>query len=130
MKVTQNTNQAIENKYSITTTMLPPDAPALYAVHAGYAGIHGLLQIFTEDLKELELNFYPADFMSFYEDFRVREIEADLASAETIDPAFYWIEGKSCWIRVCFEAHESYYEWSCYTARDNIPYYKIYFMNQ
>ena len=112
------------------TTMLPPDVPTLYAVEAGYAEIGGLLQLFTVDLKELELNFNPVDFMSFYNDFRLCEMDPGLASDKTLDPAFYWIKGKSCWIRVCFEAYESYYEWSCYTVRDHIPYYKIYFMDR
>src|SRR5690606_13007998 len=92
----------------------PLNEPELRFVHGSFNGIHRLKGLLGEELAELELNFSPEEFMAFYDDFREREAAIDLASAETLAPAFYWIAGKDCWIRVCFQPHESYYSWGCY----------------
>jgi len=97
----------------------PPDTPALQLAYRSYAGIHSLLRLFSGGLPELQLEFSPEHFMAFYEDFRDRETEIDHAADEELDPEFYWIKGNGCWVRVCFEAHEGYYEWRCYTAVAN-----------
>jgi|SRR5690606_2410988 len=107
----------------------PPDKPALQLAYGNYGGIQGLLQLFSTGLPELQLDFSPEHYLAFYEDFRDRETETDLSSAEDIDPEFYWIKGQDCWICICFEAHESYYSWRCYAPPDKREYYKAYLEN-
>jgi len=105
----------------------PPDTPVLQAVHHGYAGIYSLLRLFSAGLPELQLEFSPEHFMAIYEDFRNRETEIDHAAGEAPEPEFYWIKGNGCWVRVCFEAHEGYYEWRCYTSPSNADRLRAYF---
>ncbi|MGK6353132.1 hypothetical protein [Parapedobacter sp. DT-150] len=107
----------------------PPDTSTLQVVYGNYAGVYGLLQLFSTGLPELQLNFSPEHFMAFYDDFRERETAVDLASPEDVEPAVYWIEGKDCWIRVCLEAHEGYYGWNCFTSADRVGHYRAYFFH-
>lgn len=105
----------------------PPNTPALQVAHSGYAGIYTLLRLFSTDLPELLLEFSPEGFAAFYDVFRDRETRIDHAAGEELEPEFYWIEGKDCWVRVCFEAHEGYYEWRCYTSPSNADRLRAYF---
>lgn len=105
----------------------PPDIPALQLVYRSYAGIHSLLRLLSAGLPELQLEFSPDSFMAFYEDFRNRETEIDHAAGEALEPEFYWIKGDGCWVRVCFEAHEGYYEWGCYTSPPNVDRLRAFF---
>lgn len=65
--------------------------------------------------------------MAFYDNFRDRETEIDPAAGEELEPEFYWIKGKDCWIRVCFVAHEGYHQWGCYTTAPNVSRLRAYF---
>ncbi|MBK1440360.1 hypothetical protein JHJ32_10220 [Parapedobacter sp. ISTM3] len=113
----------------MTTHSYPssPDTPVLQMAYRSYAGMYTLLRLFSIDLPELQLEFSPEDFAAFYDGFRDRETEIDHAAGEEPKPEFYWIKGKDCWIRVCFEAHEGYYEWSCYTTAPNVNRIRVYF---
>lgn len=107
----------------------PPDLSGLSIAYRGFGSIHRLAALFQSELPELKLEFRREAFMTFYEDFRDRETETDLSSIEDIEPAFYWIKGQNCWIRICFEPHESYYGWRCYASPDKREYYKSYLEN-
>lgn len=105
----------------------PLNEPDLRFVHGGFNGIHRLKGLLGEGLPELALDFSPERFMAFYDDFREREAAVDRESAENLAPAFYWIAGENCWIRVCFQPNESYYSWGCYALEDRVMHFKTYF---
>jgi len=86
-------------------------------VYKGYAGIHSLINLFQFRLPELELKFNLQDFVSFYDRFKEREVGSGHSSVSEIDPEFYYIDGRSCRIHICLEAHESYYLWTCFATR-------------
>ncbi|WP_257657920.1 hypothetical protein [Parapedobacter lycopersici] len=108
----------------------PSDEQELRFVHGSFSGIHRLKGLLNEELTELELEFSPTQFMAFYNDFRERETAGDPTSGDPSEPAFYWIKGRNCWIRVCFQPHESYYSWGCYTTEDQVTGLKMYFANK
>lgn len=108
----------------------PADEQELRFVQGGFSGIHRLKGLLSEELTDLELAFFPTHFMTFYNDFRERETAGAPASGESLEPAFYWIKGINCWIRICFQPHESYYSWGCYAAEDQVAQLKAYFMNK
>lgn len=108
--------------------MAIPEINDLAYAYGSFAGTHTLIELFASGLPELELEFSPEDFIAFYDDFRERESSADIT--DSVEQEFYWIKGKECWIRVCFEAHESYYGWRCYTAKHNATIFRAYFKSK